>query len=190
MKKYLYVFILSVFTVLMAFSPSLFAAESMYSIEASPGSIDFGTQAVGSVSGAETVTISNTGSVSVSMLTLEIINDTAGYFSINSTTCGATLSEGTSCTANIVFAPNTEGSFTANLSIDTDETGYILIDLAGTGNTTSINSNNSDDDNSGCDAAASTGKAGKGGFGPAALGLAAMLGLVMATAAVRRRFRS
>jgi len=86
----------------------------------------------------------------------------------------------------VSFTPDIEGEFNATLNVIVNTTTYDTVALTGTGPA----ANDSDsDDSSGCDANASTGVTGKKAFSPAAIGLFAMLSLVMGAAAIRRRMR-
>jgi hypothetical protein len=69
--------------------------------------------AVGTTSAPQTATVSNGGSVTV---TLSSIGASSGY-SISSTTCGSTLAGGANCTVSVVFSPTAAGSDDGTLSV-------------------------------------------------------------------------
>lgn len=173
-----------------------------YDVTPSPASIPFADTTVGDSSASTTVTITNTSDCSYSLTSLSItLSGDSGEFSIGTNTCTGTLLNAESCQVDITFEPTAAASRSASLVLTTGEVTFSnLVALSGTGIAASAPSADStallgvaamqsQDDSDGCNAIASTGAAGKKGIGPAALGLVAMLGLVMATAAVRRRKR-
>lgn len=84
-----------------------------------PTSVNFGNQVVGTTSAAQTVTISNLGSTS---LTIKKIS-TTGNFSIQAKVCGKSLAAGASCTVTVVFQPTGVGSRGGNLWVHDDAVG-------------------------------------------------------------------
>src|SRR5207302_10244294 len=78
----------------------------------SPTSLTFAGQSVGSTSAAQTVTLSNTGSATLSISGIAASGD---YAQTNN--CGTSLGVGTSCAINVTFAPTTSGPRTGSLSI-------------------------------------------------------------------------
>lgn len=83
------------------------------SVQVQPASLIFAVTGVGTISAVETVTLTNSGSMALGGLTLS----TSAGFQIASTTCGASLSVGASCTAQIAFAPSSAGQQTGNLTV-------------------------------------------------------------------------
>lgn len=101
----------------------------------SPSSLNFGTVAVGSTSGTQTATLKNTGSgtltISSGGVTIGGANPSAFG---GTTTCGTSLSAGSTCTVSISFTPSAAGSFSATLSIADNATGSPqTVALTGTG---------------------------------------------------------
>jgi hypothetical protein len=95
----------------------------------SPESLTFTRPATGTSSAAQTVTVSNLGTSSL-LLTLPgggggggstqtpfRLTSTQFLFS-GTTTCGATLAAGASCTVEVVYHPTSTGAKTANLEVD------------------------------------------------------------------------
>jgi hypothetical protein len=78
----------------------------------SPSSLSFGDQQVGTQSAARTVTLTNTGTLGMSISSIA----TAGDFS-RTTTCAATLTPGASCTIAVTFSPTATGPRTSALSV-------------------------------------------------------------------------
>ena len=98
-------------------------------LSASPSSLSFGNENTGSTSAAQTVTISNTGSVSAS---LSGVSTAAPFAETN--TCGSTLAAGASCTASVTFAPTASGSDSGNLTVSSNASNSTLsVALSGTG---------------------------------------------------------
>jgi hypothetical protein len=82
----------------------------------SPTSLSFGTVAVGTLSPAKTVTLTNVGTTALTITGIAITGTNAGDFA-QSHTCGSSLAAGASCTINITFKPTASGTRTAALSI-------------------------------------------------------------------------
>jgi hypothetical protein len=85
-----------------------------------PASLTFAAQQVGVASSPQTVTIKNIGEADAAGLDVAITNQQpAGSFSIpaSTSTCGATLAAGSTCTVQVVFTPVTAGGAQATLSI-------------------------------------------------------------------------
>ncbi len=87
-------------------------------------------QSVGSTSAAISITVSNTGTAAASGV--GIANSNAAEFPM-STTCGATLANGSSCTISAAFSPLAAGSRNATLSVNSSA-GTNTVTLSGTGN--------------------------------------------------------
>ncbi len=88
----------------------------------SPVTLSFGSQAVGSASAAQAITISNSvasaNGASLSDIGFSVTGSTASSFSVASSTCtGQTLAPGGSCTANVVFTPASAGGNAATLAV-------------------------------------------------------------------------
>ena len=98
-------------------------------LTASPSSLAFGNQNVGSTSAAKTVTVSNPGSTSASISSVSV----SGPFS-QSNTCGSSLGAGASCTVSVKFAPTASGAASGSLSVASSAPGSPLtVALSGTG---------------------------------------------------------
>ncbi|MGO8984519.1 MAG: choice-of-anchor D domain-containing protein [Terriglobales bacterium] len=98
-------------------------------IGVTPSSLNFGTVVVTATSKPKTVTITNSSSA-----TLDIVSIAAsGNFSPTST-CGSTLAAGKSCTISITFTPLQTGALTGTLSIsDNGSNSPQTVPLSGTG---------------------------------------------------------
>jgi hypothetical protein len=82
-------------------------------VSATPTSINFGGYAVGTTSSAQTVTLTNSGGVSLTNLSAAI---TAG-FAIAANQCPATLAAGSACPLSVTFSPTAAGSATGTLTL-------------------------------------------------------------------------
>jgi len=98
-------------------------------LTASPSSVSFGNQNVGSTSSSQSVTVSNPGSSAVSMSS---IGATGPFGASNN--CGTSLAAGASCTVSVTFAPTAAGAATGTLSVNSSAPGSPLtVALSGTG---------------------------------------------------------
>src|SRR6266478_2749259 len=95
-------------------------------LTASPASLSFGNVTVGS-SAMQTVTLTNTGSSSVS---ISQVNVPAGFLTSG---LAVTLGAGQTATFSVVFAPTSSGSVTGNANVVSNASSPVTIPLAGTG---------------------------------------------------------
>ncbi len=106
-------------------------------ITVTPDSHNFGEVNVGDYSSHQTFTIKNSGVISHTMGGLEISGANSHEFlKVNDTCSWKTLDPAQSCTAEIAFAPATEGEKSASLDIASDES-TINVPLTGIGVITS-----------------------------------------------------
>ena len=77
-----------------------------------PSSLTFANQIVGTTSGTQSVTLTNSGNATLNISSISI----TGNFS-QSNNCGATLAAGASCTLNVAFTPTATGTRTGTLTI-------------------------------------------------------------------------
>jgi hypothetical protein len=108
------------------------SGQTVTGLNVSPSQLVFPIVAPGKTSAAKTVTLTNSGSASATSLTLKA---TAPFSVLQATTtCGATLATGASCTAGVAFAPTLAGSFTGTLTIASPSlASSVLVALSGTG---------------------------------------------------------
>ena len=100
----------------------------------SPTSLTFGSQAVGTSSSAQVVTLTNAGSVIFSVSNVSV----SGDFS-ESNDCPAQMSPGSSCTISVIFTPTATGNRTGTLTtVDSTPGSPHTVGLSGTGTTTSL----------------------------------------------------
>lgn len=95
----------------------------------SPSSLTFAGQQVGTTSPAQTVTLSNTGSVSLAISSIT----TSGDFA-QTNDCGSSMATGDSCTVSVTFTPTTGGTNSGGLSFtDNADNSPQTVALSGTG---------------------------------------------------------
>jgi hypothetical protein len=82
----------------------------------SPNSLSFGSELVGVLSAAQPVTLSNTGSVPMSITSIEATGSGASSF-LQSNTCGNVVNAGVQCTITVAFRPAAAGVLSAPLTV-------------------------------------------------------------------------
>jgi hypothetical protein len=99
----------------------------------SPASLTFANQSVGTTSGSETITLTNTGIGTLSISSMSLTGANPGDFA-ETNTCGTSVAAGANCSINVTFTPAATGTRTASLSIADNGPGSPqAITLAGTG---------------------------------------------------------
>ena len=102
-----------------------------YSLSAN--SVTFGPQALNGTSAPLPMSVTNTGQVSVSILSIVLSSGGTQRFS-QTNSCGTSIAVGASCTVNFVFNPAVSGSASATLSINAGNgAGTQSVALSGTG---------------------------------------------------------
>jgi phosphopantothenate synthetase len=98
-----------------------------------PSSLTFGNQGVGTSSPAQSVTLSNTGSASLSVTSIAVTGANAGDFT-QTNSCGSSVAAGASCAINVVFNPAKTGTRSGNITISDNATPATqTVSLSGTG---------------------------------------------------------
>jgi hypothetical protein len=104
-------------------------------LTASPASLSFGNQAVGSASAAQAVTVTNTGTATASLSSVS-----AGAPFAQTNTCGSSLAAGASCTVSVTFSPTAGGAASGNLTVASNASNPSLtVGLSGTGVSSTTN---------------------------------------------------
>ncbi len=104
-------------------------------LTASPASLAFGNVNVGSTSSAQTVTVSNPNAAAVPVSQLAV----SGPFG-HTSTCGASIPANGSCTVSVTFAPTATGSASGSLTVASSAPGSPLtVALSGTGISSTTN---------------------------------------------------
>ncbi|HXC32594.1 MAG TPA: choice-of-anchor D domain-containing protein [Verrucomicrobiae bacterium] len=99
-------------------------------IRVKPSSVSFGSQAVGSTSASQTVTITNENRGSV---TISSVASSAAQFSFSGPNLPVTLEPGQSLTGAVTFRPSAAQSYSGELKITRANRSAISISLSGTG---------------------------------------------------------
>jgi hypothetical protein len=98
-------------------------------VSLSPASLTFPGQAVGTSSSAQSVTVSNTGSATLSITSITASGDFA-----QTNNCGSSVVEGASCSIKVTFAPTAADSRSGTLTItDNASNSPQTVSLTGTG---------------------------------------------------------
>jgi hypothetical protein len=98
-----------------------------------PSTLDFGSQPLGTTSQPQTAILTNNGTKTLSILSFRGIGQNARAFA-DTSTCGATLPAGGSCTFSITFTPKTKGSNSAAVKIfDSGGNSPQFVSLSGNG---------------------------------------------------------
>jgi hypothetical protein len=102
-------------------------------LQMTPGSLSFGSQTVGLATASMNVTLKNVGNASLIINSINTSGSNSKDF-LSTSTCGASLGAGASCTINTIFKPSIVGVEKANLSIADNASGSPhTISLSGTG---------------------------------------------------------
>jgi len=99
----------------------------------SASSLGFGQENMAATTVPQTVTLTNTGKVTLSISNITVAGANPGDFAQTST-CGASVAAGANCSLSVTFAPTAMGSRTASLSISDNASGSPqTVSLTGTG---------------------------------------------------------
>jgi hypothetical protein len=82
------------------------------SVTTSPSALSFGSQATGTTSAAQSVTVSNPTSTAASVSSIAV----TGPFA-ETNTCGSSIAAGGTCTVNVTFSPTASGSASGTLTV-------------------------------------------------------------------------
>lgn len=96
-------------------------------LSVTPSFVSFGAQAVGSIGQAQTLKVTNTGTVA---LTMNLIVASSNF--VETDQCSGTLQPGASCLVSVYFAPSAMGSMTGSLTIG-DVSGLVSTMVATSG---------------------------------------------------------
>ncbi len=98
-------------------------------VSLSPSSLSFGSQAVGTTSAPQPVTLTNTGTGTLNVVDIATTGDFA-----QTNNCGTSMTAGASCTINVSFTPAASGTRTGTLSVtDNADASPQTVSLTGTG---------------------------------------------------------
>ena len=107
------------------------AAKALLAV--TPSSFDYGAVVVGSSSATQTYTVKNIGLATSGLLTVALGGADPSSFSQDSTTCGAKLAVGASCTVSVHYLAVAAGTSTATLSVTAAPGSTATVSLQGTG---------------------------------------------------------
>ena len=100
---------------------------------ASPTSVAFGNQLTNVASASKSVTVTNTGTVALPIMSISLSSVGSQPFS-QTNTCGTSVAVAAKCTISLVFNPASVGSATATLSVNAGNgVGTQTVALSGTG---------------------------------------------------------
>ncbi len=77
----------------------------------SPTSLTFGNQSVGTTSGTQTITLTNTGGATLTITSIAVTGTNSGDF-VQTNTCGASVNAGAGCMITVSFTPTGTGTRT------------------------------------------------------------------------------
>jgi hypothetical protein len=98
-----------------------------------PSNLTFGNQLVGTTSAAQVVTLTNTGTATLTIASITVTGANGSDFA-KSDNCGSSVPAGMNCTLNVTFAPTTTGLRTGTLSMASNAAGSPhTVDLSGMG---------------------------------------------------------
>ncbi|MFJ6212207.1 choice-of-anchor D domain-containing protein [Streptomyces sp. NPDC092296] len=109
--------------------PSGGGSSTAATLSAGPSALTFAGQALNTTSGAQTVTVTNTGTAAAAISSIA----TSGDFS-QTNTCGTSIAAGASCTVGVKFTPTAAGTRTGTLTISSNASNSpTTVALTGTG---------------------------------------------------------
>jgi hypothetical protein len=123
---------------------SLSGTGVLVSLSISPASLTFPSQALGTTSNPQTVTLTNTGSTTLTITAISITGTNAGDFT-DSPTCASSLAPSATCTIGVTFKPTQVGPLMASLSVTDNAPGSpqaVPLSGAGTGPGASLSPSN------------------------------------------------
>jgi hypothetical protein len=102
-------------------------------LQLSPASLSFGVEVVGSTSGPQVETLTNTGGSELVINGVAVTGTSATDFD-EKDTCGSSLGVGASCSINVTFTPSQSGPRSASITITDDAmVGSQVLSLTGVG---------------------------------------------------------
>ncbi len=109
--------------------PLATAGVQLTTAAANPASLDFGHESYNTISAAQTVTLTNTGGITLSIGQISISGDftvVTGVPSQADTCSNSTLNAGADCTVSVTFTPSQQGVRTGQLNIPANVAGSPL----------------------------------------------------------------
>ncbi len=108
-------------------------------ISVAPAQLTFTPQLFGQAGPPLALNVTNTGGAPMSNIGFQIMGPSASSFAWGSTTCGASLSSGGTCTVQLTFTPSTTGLLAATLIVTSSTLGVnpVQVPLSGIGQSAS-----------------------------------------------------
>ena len=91
-------------------------------VSLAPASLIFSSQTVGTTSGAQIVTLTNSGDAALSITSLAVTGANASDF-VQTNNCGSSVAAGANCAISVTFTPSASGPCTATLIIADNASG-------------------------------------------------------------------
>jgi hypothetical protein len=107
------------------------------SVSFAPTTLTFASQNIGTSSAAQTVTMTNSGSVPFPLSSVATTGTNAGDFA-ESNNCPSSLAVSANCQISVIFTPTLTGTETASVVVSATGGGTYTVPLSGTGTSTSI----------------------------------------------------
>jgi len=99
----------------------------------SPTALSFGNQLLSTASAAQSIRLTNSGNVPLSVTSLSVAGANASDFA-QSNSCGSSVAAGANCTISVIFTPAAPGNRAASLTITDNASGSPqAVSLSGTG---------------------------------------------------------
>jgi hypothetical protein len=109
------------------------AAAATPAVTLAPASIAFGNQTVGSTSGSQVITVTNSGTAALTLTGATMSGANASAFNLTNG-CGSTLAAGASCAISITFSPASASAMSAVLTLsDNASPSTQTASISGTG---------------------------------------------------------
>ena len=106
------------------------------SVTLNPTALTFASQTLATTSAAQTVTITNTGSATLTGLSVALGGTNSADYSISANTCGTSLAIAANCSVSVTFTPQATGTRSASLQVtDNAANSPQSVSLTGTGAT-------------------------------------------------------
>src|SRR5438094_3933059 len=103
-------------------SDAFLAKIQISTVSLSPGSLTFSAQQVDTTSPPQPVTLTNSGSSSLSITSITFTGSNSGDFA-QTNNCGSSVPQGASCTINVTFTPAASGPRSATLTVNDNAFG-------------------------------------------------------------------
>lgn len=111
-------------------TPLWTSGATLTSATANPDSLTFGSQVFGTSSSTQTVTLKNTGTITLTPTAITM----SGDFTETDSCTGATVPPGSTCAIQVAFRPAATGSLSGEMTISANVYGgQLTVDLSGTG---------------------------------------------------------